>query len=397
MTSVQDATRIILQSTLALDTELVPFYRSNGRVLREALVADRDFPPFDRVSMDGIAILFEDFAVGQRTFPVEGIQAAGASRQKLSQANYCLEVMTGAVLPENTDTVIRYEDLEMKNGMATILTEHISKGQNIHVHGSDRRKGDMIVAEGTLITSAETGIAATIGKTHLKVARLPRVAVISTGDELVEVGEKPLPHQIRKSNVHTLAAILSIWGLHADLLHLPDQQGKIEAVLSDCLKKYEAIILSGGVSMGKFDHVPEALDRLGVHKLFHKISQRPGKPFWFGRTERTVVFAFPGNPVSTFLCMYRYFQTWLRASLGLPPFSWRYAMLEEDYFFKPDLTYFLQVKLKYREDGCITALPVTGQGSGDLANLVDADSFMELPKERQDFKKGEVLPVWVFK
>lgn len=396
MITVEQATRIILQNALDFNEETIPLHRAAGRILRENLAADRDFPPFDRVSMDGIAIAFEAFAAGQRVFPVEGMQAAGTPHKALTQKSNCLEVMTGAVLPAHTDTVIRYEDIEMNDGKAVILIEEISKRQNIHGQGTDRRMGDVIVPAGRKISPAEIGIAATIGKSSLRVAGLPKIAVISTGDELIEVEEQPLPHQIRKSNVHTLAAVLSGWGIEASLLHLQDDPAEIGEVLGDCLQKFDALILSGGVSMGKFDHVPAVLEQLGVQQLFHKISQRPGKPFWFGKGERTVVFAFPGNPVSSFLCMFRYFQPWLRAGGRLPPVETRSATLEEDFFFKPDLTYFLQVKLSYR-DGGIFAKPIAGQGSGDLANLVETDAFLELPKERQVFQKGEVFPVWIFR
>ncbi len=397
MTTVEQATQIILQNTLAFGEEAVPLAKANGRILREDLAADRDFPPFDRVSMDGIAILFEAFAAGQRSFFIEGIQAAGAPQLVLTQKNNCLEVMTGAVLPQNADTVIRYEDLEIRDGQAVILIEDVQERQNVHGRGADRRQGEVIVKAGCKISPAEIGVAATVGKANLQVAISPKVAIISTGDELVEVGETPLPHQIRKSNVHTLAATLAGWGIEADLLHLLDDRAEIETTLAGCLKKYDALILSGGVSMGKFDFLPEAFKALGVRELFHKVSQRPGKPFWFGRGERTVVFALPGNPVSTFMCTHRYFQPWLRAGLGLQPFENQYAVLEEDFFFKPDLTYFLQVKLEWREDGVTGAWPVAGRGSGDLANLAEADAFLELPIGRQVFKKGEVFPLFFYR
>lgn len=397
MITVEEATNIVLQNALTLPTETVPLQRSVGRVLREALTADRDFPPFDRVSMDGIAICFANFEAGHRRFFIENIQAAGAPQLLLSQAEHCLEVMTGAMLPQGTDTVIRYEDLRIDKGVATISIETIEFRQNIHRQGIDRRQGETIVAEGTKISPAELGVAATVGHAELRVAGLPKACILSSGDELVEVHETPLPHQIRKSNVHVMAAVLGTWGLPADMLHLPDNPAAIEATLADCLEKYDVLLMSGGVSMGKFDYLPEVLEKLGVRKLFHKVSQRPGKPFWFGRSESTVVFAFPGNPVSSFMCLHRYFQPWLRASQGLQPIENQYAVLALDYFFKPDLTYFLQVKLTTGQDGRILATPVTGQGSGDLANLVDTDAFLELPLERQDFKAGEVFPVWVYR
>lgn len=399
MISVAEATQIVIENSMSLPDEMVPLNLAVGRVLQGCLEADRDFPPFDRVSMDGIAIKFEKFESGQRMFYIENVQAAGAPKLALQDDECCIEVMTGAMLPKGTDTVIRYEDLDVHEAerIVGINTLDVKPGQNIHRQGSDRTKYDEIVPSYTLISPAEIGVAATIGHAKLRVAGLPRVCVLSSGDELVEVDEVPLPHQIRKSNVHVMAAVLSTWGIVADLLHLPDDPAAIEATLGDCLEKYDVLLMSGGVSMGKFDHIPAALERLGVWQLFHKVSQRPGKPFWFGRSKQVVVFAFPGNPVSSFMCLHRYFRPWLRVSQGLDPIDYQYAVLAEDYFFKPELTYFLQVKLASGQDGRLLATPVTGQGSGDLANLVDADAFIELPLERQQFRAGEAFPVWKFR
>ena len=397
MISVEKATQIVLENALLLPDETVPFQNALGRILREPLTADRDFPPFDRVSMDGIAICFANFEAGQRKFFIEKTQAAGAPQLALAQTENCIEVMTGAMLPQGTDCVIRYEDLSINEGFANIFIERIELRQNIHRRGIDRWAGEVIVAAGRKISPAELGVAATVGKSELRVAALPRACILSSGDELVEVHETPLPHQIRKSNVHVMAAVLDTWGLRSDMLHLPDDPTAIESILSNCLKNYDVLLMSGGVSMGKFDHLPEVLEKIGVRKWFHKVSQRPGKPFWFGSTNNTVVFAFPGNPVSSFMCLHRYFQPWLRISLGLEPIENQYAVLAEDYFFKPDLTYFLQVKLTTGQDGRLLAMPVTGQGSGDLANLVDSDAFLELPLERQEFMAGEVFPVWLYR
>ncbi|MCB9337904.1 MAG: molybdopterin molybdotransferase MoeA [Lewinellaceae bacterium] len=398
MITVQEATRIVLEANISLPNEIVPLHLSLGRVLREDLVADRDFPPFDRVAMDGIAIHFDAFNSGQRAFPVEGIQAAGTPQQVLQKRENCMEVMTGAVLPANADTVIRYEDLEMKDGLAQIVIEKVARGQNIHTKAADRKTGDTILKAGVKISPAEVGVAATVGEPELRVARQPKIAIVSTGDELVDVEQTPLPHQIRKSNVHTMAAALSRWGFPSYLFHLPDDKAAMAATLSMLLQNHDALLLSGGVSMGKFDYLPAVLEELGVVKLFHKVSQRPGKPFWFGRRENgAVVFAFPGNPVSGYMCLHRYFQPWLWESLGLPAFEERYAVLADDFFFKPNLTYFLQVKLQFGNDGRTVAVPVEGGGSGDLANLVDADAFLELPMERQAFKRGEVFPLFNYR
>ncbi|MFK7906704.1 MAG: molybdopterin molybdotransferase MoeA [Chitinophagales bacterium] len=400
MIPIQQATQIVLNHTRNFGTEKVSFTESLGRVLQEDLCADREFPPFTRVTMDGIAIQYEAFAAEERTFLIEGLQAAGMAQKTLQEAGNCLEVMTGAILPKNVDTVIRYEDLEIADGKATIVIDSIRERQNAHRQGNDRKTGDLIVPKGRVISSAEIGVAATVGKTHLEVNRLPKVVIISTGDELVEVGEMPLPHQIRKSNVYSLQMALLQWGIVAETRHLPDDKELIRHELSQYLEAFEVIILSGGVSKGKLDFVPEVLEELKVEKLFHKVAQRPGKPFWFGKTadDGVHIFALPGNPVSSFMCAHRYVQPWLRKSFGLASFKEEFAVLKKDFHFRPALTYFLQVKLEYGKDGRLWAVPIEGKGSGDLANLVDADGFLELPSDaRNDFAEGEAFRLMRFR
>ncbi len=393
MITVEEARNIINEHIQAYGTEKVPVLESVGRVLREDLYADRDFPPYDRVTMDGIAIRFEDFAKGTRTFSIAGIAAAGAEQMMLEQENRCLEVMTGSVLPNGTDTVIRYEDLTITDGNATVILEQLNHQQNVHHKGSDRLVGSQIITSGRQLSPAEVGVAVTIGKAQLEVSRPPKTIIISTGDELVEVDEMPKPHQIRKSNVYRLRASFQQYGIEADAFHLQDDYAEIVRELARILAEYELVILSGGVSKGKFDYLPQALEELGVTKLFHKIKQRPGKPFWFGQSAAgTLVFALPGNPVSSFMCTQCYVLPWLHASMGLPKTSPIRAVLAEDHAFRPDLVYFLQVALSYDQEGRILAHPVTGNGSGDLANLVDADAFLELPRGRNQFMAGEVFP-----
>ncbi len=395
MISFQEALQIVLQNKGNYPNEKVALANTLGRVLKEDLYTDRDFPPFNRVTMDGIAIQYDSFAKGQRGFKIEGVAAAGAPQLSLVDPSRCVEVMTGAMLPIDTDTVIRYEDVDIHDGQANILDEKILRGKNIHKQAEDRQKGELIIAKNTLITPAEIGIAATIGKTHIDVAMRPKAIILSTGDELVEIGESPLPHQIRRSNVHQIQSILAQQYIEADVKHLADNLEQIKEELEELMDQYDVIILSGGVSKGKFDFLPTALEELGVQKLFHKVKQRPGKPFWFGKAtnaKKTVVFALPGNPVSSFMCTHRYILPWLRASMGLPEQQLPFAKLTESYLFKPDLTYFLQVKISYDEKGRIWAQPITGNGSGDLANLSHADAFLQLPDGKKTFRKGSVYP-----
>jgi molybdopterin molybdotransferase len=187
------------------------------------------------------------------------------------------------------------------------------------------------------------------------------------------------------------------YDIQVDTRHLDDDYDKILETLTDVLVNYDLVILSGGVSKGKFDFLPDALAECGVEKHFHKIKQRPGKPFWFGSKGSTTVFAFPGNPVSSFMCMQQYFIPWLEHCIRMKPKKTITAELAEDVYFKPDLTYFLEVRLDFSETGKIIAQPVKGNGSGDLANLVDADAFIKLPMGRDTFSGGETFPLVLYR
>lgn len=392
MFTVAQAESTILQHALPLRKQYLPLREAAGYVLAEDLFADRDFPPFDRVTMDGIAIHYATFAQGQRQFLIEDVQAAGAPQLSLTDEKNCLEVMTGASLPLGTDTVIRYEDLHIADGIAQINIDSITQRQNIHARAIDRKQGDLIISAGRKIGSAEMATAATLGKISIAVARLPRTAIVSTGDELVDIHEIPLPHQIRRSNTYAIQTALAEWKVEAEMFHFNDDEQVIQAGMQDILKRFELVILSGAVSEGKFDFVPQALAAAGVQQLFHKVSQRPGKPFWFGVfPPQSVLFALPGNPVSAFLGTYRYILPWLRLSLGVQSWPKQTAVLARDFVFKPDLTYFVPVKLDNSEGGRLLAYPLEGHGSGDLANLNDADGFLELPKERSEFAAGEAF------
>jgi len=397
MISVEEAEKLILAEAGHYGAEIIPFDHALGRVLAENIKADRDLPPFNRVTMDGIAISYQSFENGTKTFHIKATQAAGDAPVDIAMQGECIEIMTGAVLPASLDTVIRYEDIEINKGEAILLTTDIRKGQNIHSQGSDKKQGEIILTPGRLITPAVISLLASVGESEVRVKRSPRVVIISSGDELVDVTAKPSPYQIRKSNSYTIQAALKQKGIEAGMLHIPDDPEITRHQIQQCLHNYDVILLSGGISMGKFDYIPKALEELAVTKIFHKVLQRPGKPFWFGKHDSgVVVFAFPGNPVATFMCLHRYFMPWLQASLGLEEKPSDYAILDKDFKFLAELKYFLQVKLNFSQQGQLLATPVEGNGSGDFANLADTDAFMELPLEKSEFKKGEVYKIWKF-
>ncbi len=403
MISVAAALQAVLNTTQEFGVEQIPFLKSGGRVLKEAIYADRDFPPFHRVSMDGISIDYTAFKKGQRSFRIAGTQAAGSARLVLQDPKNCLEVMTGSVLPDNTNTVIRYEDITIKNGIAIVHVDSLQKGQNIHEKGKDRKVGDLLIAKNTKIAAAEIGVLATVGKSFVNVAKQPKIMIVSTGDELVDVGKIPQEHQIRRSNVFTLVSLLEKFNIASETTHLTDDKPILKSKIKTYLQEYDVLLFSGAVSKGKFDFLPEVFDELGVEKLFHKVAQRPGKPFWFGSTKNrdlvakqpnnkcTIVFGFPGNPISTFVNCLAYFYPWYYNSVGMKV-EQETAILSSAISFKPDLTYFLQVKLSTRF-GHLVATPVLGNGSGDLASMIHADAFIQLPQGQTEFEEGAVFPV----
>lgn len=401
MMPVSEAFTAIMSTVRDFGTETVPLEAAAGRILRETVTADRPFPPFDRVTMDGIAIYFDSYARGQRVFGLEDVQAAGMPQMQLANLADCMEVMTGAILPDLTDTVIPYEHLEITEHEGfkrfTVIKDAV-KGQNIHRIGSDAPAGKILLEAGILIGAAEIGVLATVGKSEVLVSRLPKIALIATGNELVEVSAVPAQHQLRMSNIHSLHASLQQLGIPAEKIHLPDDQQHLEQHILELLPQTDVLICSGAVSAGKFDHLPAALKACGMQEIFHKVQQRPGKPLLFGTfLQKPVVFALPGNPVSGFMCFYRYIRPWLKACLQENAEQPLFAVLEEEVVFNPALEYYLPVRLSALPDGRRSAQPVPYNGSGDLSSLLMADAFMALPAEQQVFEKNSVYPVWPFR
>lgn len=390
MISYQEALNIISSHSFGPSSEEVDILEANGRVLAEDIVADRDLPPYDRVTMDGIAINFAAFAAGQRDFEVLETIGAGVAQKAITQPNKCVQIMTGAIMPTGLDTVIRYEDIFIKDGVAEIQVDSIKKKQNIHFKGEDRKSGEVVLAKGKRLGAAELIVAAAVGRSQLMVAKLPKAAIITTGDELVDINEKPLEHQVRRSSNYGVHALMKQWGVDVDQYHLADDKTLLKREIENIIKTYKLIILTGGISRGKFDFLPEVLEELGVQKHFHKVKQRPGKPFWFGTNDQVTVFALPGNPVSSFVCANVYIRHWLAGSLDLP-LSNSFAQLTANIEFDRPLTYFIESKVT-NTSGVLKATPIKGNGSGDFDNLTAADGFLVLPEEKNEFFAGEVYP-----
>lgn len=395
MLTTSEASAAILAAMGELSAENVKLLEASGRVLRQAVCAERDQPPFDRVMMDGIAIAYADLAKGTRRFPVQAMQAAGDSALKL-QPGQCIEIMTGASLPAGADCIIPVERLVVEDGVAAIEQDYTAEPrQFLHARASDHAAGAELLTAGKAITPLDIAIIASCGLSEVAVSRRPTIRVISTGNELVPAGQPIAPHQIRMSNGPAIQAMLRGRGYRdCEHAHLVDDPALLRSRIAEHLQRADVLVLSGGVSMGKADYVPEVLADLGVEVVFHRVSQRPGKPMWFGvGPDRQPVFALPGNPVSALVCCRQYVVPALDAATCLIPQPPEFAALAADIHFKPDLTCFQPVRLLSNAAGHALAMPVNTNTSGDFTALSATDGYVELPRGENDFPAG--TPVFV--
>jgi len=397
MLTPSDAEALIRERLACLPIESLPLAQCAGAVLRENIYAERDAPPFDRVAMDGIACASEPLRQGRREFRVQGAQPAGDPPLTLEAPGACIEVMTGAMLPAGCDVVVPIEQVEVAEGRARITSAAPpGAGANIHRRGSDARQGALLLSAGARLGAPESAIAASAGMARVRVSAQPRIAVISTGNELVEPGEPIEPWQVRRSNSYGVVAALRAHAFQRVVDdHVPDDAEALAARLRFHLDTHDVLILSGGVSMGRLDLVPQTLARLGVEQVFHRIAQRPGKPMWFGiAPSGSAVFALPGNPVSTLVCLSRYVVPALYAAMGQAAQPLEKIALAAPVQVKAPLAYFMPVQLAQDDWGRAWAHPVTTNGSGDFTSLTGTDGFVELPPGPNDYPKGFVTRLW---
>lgn len=396
MLTTAEATAAIAAAMPTFDTETVPTGSAAGRVLRQSVAAERDQPPFDRVTMDGIAIAFDAVERGLQRFGVQATQHAGDPVRELVDSSHCIEVMTGAVLPNGCDCVVPIERVRVADGVAVLAADYRpERRQFVHARGSDHRQGTEVLSPGIVISPMEVAIIASCGLAGTIVSRRPVVRVLSTGNELVAAGAAIEPHQIRLSNGPAVQAMLARQGFDdCRDEHLPDEPDTLRRRIAAHLDAADVLLLSGGVSMGKADFVPRVLAELGVEVVFHRISQRPGKPMWFGiGPDGEAVFALPGNPVSTLVCCRQYVLPALFAASGRAPRAGEWAILTEDVTFRPDLTCFLPVRASNDVDGVVRAHPVPTNTSGDFTSLAGTDGYVELAREQSFFPRGGPVPL----
>ncbi|HXY97896.1 MAG TPA: molybdopterin molybdotransferase MoeA [Steroidobacteraceae bacterium] len=393
----QQAQAAIDTRLIALPPEVRPLEQCIGQTLREDVYAERDNPPFDRVCMDGIAVDSGAIGRGIRRLALEAMQPAGAPALTLSNREHAIEVMTGAILPRGTDSVIPLEEYDVADGFVTLKANAAGTPyRNVQRRGADSQPGVPMLCSGIRLGAPEIAVAASAGLARVKVSRQPDIVVISTGDELIDPGQPIAEYQVRRSNVYALVAALRDHGLDRIANdHVRDDERELSERLGQHLAARDVLILSGGVSRGRFDLVPGVLKSLGVGEVFHQVAQRPGMPMWFGVGARgQAVFGLPGNPVSTLLCLVRYVvPALLRAMGGTLAAPEPIALASSIKLGRSD-TSFLPVSVQYDARGQAQAVARPTRGSGDFLALAGTRGFIELPPRLEEFPAGYVASLY---
>ncbi|MFT2010673.1 molybdopterin molybdotransferase MoeA [Pontibacter sp. 13R65] len=387
--SIAEAQQLVKAQAKSFGQEQVALDEADGRVLATAIRADRDYPPFNRSAVDGFAIKTADWEQGQRSYPVQETIFAGQAHQQELQPGSAYKIMTGAAVPPSADAVIRREDTTEGEGAVEILLDAVAPYQNIARQGEDVQKEEILVAVPVLINPSVINSLAAVGQASVLVEKLPRIALFTTGDEVKPIDAAVSPIQIRNSNRHLLQSLLRKWKLKPDVYqHIPDTKEALRETLQKALE-HDIIIMSGGVSAGDADYVPQVLQELGIEKLFHKVAIRPGKPVFCGKLPGGgIVFALPGNPFSCLVTFTLFIEYYLYNCFGFqsgPVYKYK---LQQARTKKHQLTEFFAVKLD-KETAALQ--PLTFNGSGDIRAGLTAHGLGVQPAEQQVLELGQSI------
>ncbi|MCA9393112.1 MAG: molybdopterin molybdotransferase MoeA [Candidatus Omnitrophica bacterium] len=391
MISVQSAQQMMQKAIQPFPSVEQPLLKSYGCVLRADIVADRPVPAGAMSVMDGIAVRYASVKKGVRKFLIEGLQAAGHPALDLKFADSCVQISTGALISGGCDTVIPIEKVKITEGKAMIAADlEVQKGQFIRKAGSLYKAGAKLVKAGAVLGPVEIAVAGAVGAAQVTVSVPPQIAVVSTGDELVDIDQPAEDYQIRKSNSLFIQAALQRTQLFkADLYHFRDNLKVLKRQVGALLERYDALVTTGGVSMGELDLIPQTMADLNVECLFHKVKQRPGMPFWFGTTKSgKPVFALPGNPLAAQIGTYRHVIPQLKKALG-SPVSKEYVVLTEPLEPPTRYAYYCPVTVDSHDNGNLSATPQPYRNSGDFAAMVGTAGFVEIPPQSEKIKKGQ--------
>lgn len=393
MTSADQALQIVLANVSQLSIERVPILHALGRVLAEAIHSPRDIPGFDNSAMDGYAVRAADLVTASETRPVRlkvlGTVAAGMIPQARLEAGTAVRTMTGAPLSAGADAIVPVERTRGEGDWVEILAS-AEFGAFVRPRGEDVHTGELVMEAGKRLTPADIGTLASLNRAMVDLYRRPRVAIVATGDELVDVDQIPAGAQVVNSSAYALAAGITEAGAEATILKVArDTVEEVRERLGEALA-FDLVLSTGGVSVGQFDHVKGVMDELGMRQHFHGVAQKPGRPLKFGTITGRPVFGLPGNPVSTLVCFFLYVRPALlkmagREDLGLPRVSVRCASKIRT---ATNLTEFVRVKLERRE-GALFAAPTGNQSSGVLSSLSRADGLLIGPSASSELKEGD--------
>lgn len=402
LTLLHDAQKTVLAATEPLGLEKISLLEALGRVLGEDIIATRDHPPWDNSAMDGFAVRWEDLKQEHAiTKPVvlaviEDVPA-GKVASKTAGRGQAIRIMTGAPIPKGADTVVKVEDTEPSADSVRIFKE-VERGANIRPQGEDVKKGDCIIAKGTQLRPAEVGMLAILAKSFVLVSQQPRVAVLSTGDELADLDERFDETKIVNSNSYGIAAAVREAGGIPILLGIAkDQPSALKEKIAHGLNA-DILVLSGGVSMGDYDFTKTVFKELGAEMNFWKLAIRPGQPLAFGKIKGKLAFGLPGNPVSSMITFEQLVRPALLKMSGLRSYGRPVvqAVFQEQFSKRPDRRHFLRGILS-REDGVLKVRTTGDQGSGILTSMVKANCLIDVPEETERLHPGDRVNVQVLR
>lgn len=387
MINVQEARQLIDENCCSLRVETLTLLEANGSILAEPIYAAIDTPPFHQSAMDGYAFSYENWDKKSNLTLVGEIQTGNFSNTVL-KANEAVRIYTGAPIPPGTDTVVMQEKISRDGNTIQILDDLLVKGTNVRPQGSQTQKGELALQENQLLTPVAISFLAGIGVNKVNVFSKPTVSIIVTGKELASANDEITEGKIFESNSIGLIAALQQLSINPLSVQVVDDvEEEIEQAISNQLSS-DILILTGGVSVGDYDLVPASLENCGVQKIFHKIKQKPGKPFYFGRYNQTLVFALPGNPAAVMSCFYEYVVQAISSFTKKEYFKKMAFPLAEDFNKKAGLTFFLKGKMGQNE---VTVL--NNQESYKLNSFAVADCLIEFEEDKENFKKGDLVNV----
>lgn len=386
MLNYKEAQSIITSLAKSFGTETVTLDDANNRVLAEKIYADRDYPPFNRATMDGYAINFKDWEQDIKNYVVKEVVFAGQHFQQEVFDGECYKIMTGAAMPPSVELVIRREDATEVNGQVSFNINQLKPFQNIARKGEDIQADSCIFDQNTVCTPPVIALLASVGKTTFKVEKLPNVALFTTGDEVVQPVQPVSAIQIRNSNQYLLKGLLKEWQIKPTICkHIPDDKEALKQQIGAALNS-DIIILCGGVSMGDADYVPEILENLGVKKLFHKVSIKPGKPIWCGQLPTgRLVFALPGNPFSCHVTFKLFIEHYLTACFGLKEKAWPMLPLSSQKSKKTEFDEFFPATANQ------ILAPILFNSSGDIKAALTANAIAIHPAGNGDLQVGDSI------